>query len=531
LREGDRYLELDWDTPQSDGGTEIEYQIIFKGTNISDLSFLTSLSSDVLEFNDTTVTNGVRYYYALTCVNSMGESARSNIVQGTPSGLPSPPLVLKAFPNDRSVLLTWEHPLSDGGALVNSYDIFRNEKGREFRSLTSLPSTQSNFTDNEVTNGVLYHYKIRAVNDNGHSEFSSEVEALPLGPPTIPEPFIVTSGNRFIEIGWTDLKSNGGDPTCKVLVLRAHGVGIDENNLKDHPELVITLAIVPATTGFYNDTTPKNGIKYFYSLIAENKAGRSERSDWISSTSHGPPSIIENLTVGAENGIVELIWSKPIEDGGLPLISIEVHKRRGQEQTEKVIELDPDMTQYHDKDVRNGTFYHYYLISRNALRTSPPSIEVTVIPRGPPFPVQNLTVKLLDGKVLIEWKAPESDGGYEITDYTVSRQYNGGTFILLGNVGPNTCNWTDISPPSGLNTYRVSAINGFGESGPSYSDEIRVQRGVGHTKDQSWMLIVLGSLTLLVICVLTTLAVILKRRGRSPDYTKGVQVTPPTDRS
>ncbi len=531
LWEGDRYLELEWDTPQFDGGTEIEYQVLYKGTNISELSFLTSLNADKLEYNDTSVTNGVRYYYVLTCVNSIGDSARSNIVNGTPSGLPSTPLALKAMPHDHSVLLTWEHPLSNGGAMVRSYELFRNEKGKEFRSLKSLPSTQVNFTDNDVVNGILYHYKIRAVNDNGCSEFSSEVEALPLGPPTIPEPFIITSGNRFIEIGWKDLKSNGGDPTCKIIVLRAHGIGIDENNLKDHPELVITLAIVPATACYYNDSTPKNGIKYFYSSIAENKAGRSERSDWISSTSHGPPSIIENLTVGAENGIVELIWSKPIEDGGLPLISIEVHKRRGQEQTEKVIELDPDVTKYHDKDVRNGTFYHYYLISRNALWTSPPSIEVTVIHRGPPFPVQNLTVELLDGKVLIEWKAPESDGGYEITGYSISRQYNGGTFILLGNVGPNTCNWTDVSPPSGLNTYRVNAINGFGESGPSYSDEIRVHREAGHTKDQSWMLIVLGSLTLLVICVLTTLVVILKRREHSPDYTKGVQVTPPTDMS
>ncbi len=76
---GNKYVNLTWSAPVSNGGSEItEYRIYRNGT------LLSTVSGDKLWYNDTTVKNGVTYTYTVTAVNSVGESDKSNEVQATP---------------------------------------------------------------------------------------------------------------------------------------------------------------------------------------------------------------------------------------------------------------------------------------------------------------------------------------------------------------------------------------------------------------------------------------------------------------
>ncbi len=78
---GNEYVNLTWNTPASDGGSNItEYKIYRNGTLIA------TVPADRLWYNDTNVVPGVNYSYYVTAVNSVGESQPSNTVKATPTG-------------------------------------------------------------------------------------------------------------------------------------------------------------------------------------------------------------------------------------------------------------------------------------------------------------------------------------------------------------------------------------------------------------------------------------------------------------
>ncbi len=81
---GDGYVTLTWNAPSSNGGSAITSYKIYRGTSSGGESYLTSVSGSTLTYTDSSVTNGVTYYYYVTAVNAKGESDKSNEVSATP---------------------------------------------------------------------------------------------------------------------------------------------------------------------------------------------------------------------------------------------------------------------------------------------------------------------------------------------------------------------------------------------------------------------------------------------------------------
>ncbi len=81
VKSGERYVNLTWEKPLSNGGSDItEYRIYRNGTLIA------NISGEHLWYNDTNVVNGQTYTYYVTAVNAAGESPKSNEVEATPWG-------------------------------------------------------------------------------------------------------------------------------------------------------------------------------------------------------------------------------------------------------------------------------------------------------------------------------------------------------------------------------------------------------------------------------------------------------------
>ncbi|MHA1974872.1 MAG: OmpL47-type beta-barrel domain-containing protein, partial [Candidatus Hodarchaeales archaeon] len=88
---GNGYVDLTWNPPANDGGTPITSYSIYRKTTGS-YTFLASTTN--LAYNDTSVANGITYYYVVTAWNSVGESSSSNEVYATPDiqfTVPQPP--------------------------------------------------------------------------------------------------------------------------------------------------------------------------------------------------------------------------------------------------------------------------------------------------------------------------------------------------------------------------------------------------------------------------------------------------------
>ncbi|HDD60552.1 MAG TPA: hypothetical protein ENF69_06400, partial [Euryarchaeota archaeon] len=108
--EGDRYVNLTWKPPINDGGSLILKYNIYRGNSPENIFFLSSTSSPTPYYNDTYLTNGVRYYYYITAVNSIGESPPSKIISAVPYRPPDPPQNLTAESGKTFVELSWDPP-------------------------------------------------------------------------------------------------------------------------------------------------------------------------------------------------------------------------------------------------------------------------------------------------------------------------------------------------------------------------------------------------------------------------------------
>ncbi|HEY0703748.1 MAG TPA: glycoside hydrolase family 44 protein [Candidatus Acidoferrales bacterium] len=130
-------------------------------------------------FTDTTTTNGTKYFYVVSAVNSTGESASSNEISATPTApaqAPATPANLQATGGNAQVSLTWN---ASTGA--TKYNVKRSTtSGGPFNTTLASPTTTT-YVDTSVTNGTAYFYVVSAVNTAGESANSAQATATPAG--------------------------------------------------------------------------------------------------------------------------------------------------------------------------------------------------------------------------------------------------------------------------------------------------------------------------------------------------------------
>ena len=177
---GDGYVLLTWVGPDYDGLSPITSFAIWREDDSAPFSIAEVLPG-VFEYNDTTVFNGETYQYFVLALNEIGESGRSDRVQGKPMKVivpPSPPKALTATLDGDMVDLTWEGVDDDGGDEVSSYNIYRrvNDNGSEL--IRVFTSSIFYYTDTDVIPGNTYVYYLTAENSAGESDPSNEASVV-----------------------------------------------------------------------------------------------------------------------------------------------------------------------------------------------------------------------------------------------------------------------------------------------------------------------------------------------------------------
>jgi fibronectin type 3 domain-containing protein len=270
---------LTWDQPAHDGHSPILSYRIYRNTSTDSYeSYVASTLSH--HFIDSTVTEGITYYYIVTAVNEYGESAISNEISLqlsltlTP---PSPPENFSVEEHDNYLSLSWDPPIIDGGVAITSYHIYRGTTSGSYLLLGV--TINEFFNDTTVQLETTYFYVVIALNSIGESEFSDEVQGLPTGqsviPPTVsspPQNPTATTGENSIYLSWSIPLDDGGSPITGYHVYRGTSSG-----------QYVLIFITPDT--FYNDTMVFGGITYFYVVAAINSVGESIFSIEVSATS------------------------------------------------------------------------------------------------------------------------------------------------------------------------------------------------------------------------------------------------------
>ncbi len=181
-------INLSWTDNSSD---ETGFKI-YRGSTL-----VTTTAADATSYNDTGLTCNTAYTYTVIATNAVGDSAATSPANATtqacgatttttipattttttlppPSGLPDAPSGLTAQPvSHEAIYLTW----TDNSDNETGFIIERWSMGAAWTTVGVVGADVTSYTDSPLSYSWEYHYRIRAYNASGNSDYSNETSA------------------------------------------------------------------------------------------------------------------------------------------------------------------------------------------------------------------------------------------------------------------------------------------------------------------------------------------------------------------
>jgi titin len=153
------------------------------------------------------IPTGARYF--LRVYDHDGNAATSTTMTGirviTPTSPPAPPAHLALWVLSASAVnFTWEDASND----ESGFELWRSAAGSAFARIQSLPPNAISTNDTGLAGGVVYRYRVRAVNAFGFGESNEVSVGSPNPVLDAPTSLAATArGTRLVELQWSDNSS------------------------------------------------------------------------------------------------------------------------------------------------------------------------------------------------------------------------------------------------------------------------------------------------------------------------------------
>uniref|UniRef100_A0A3P8UAD3 Immunoglobulin like and fibronectin type III domain containing 1, tandem duplicate 4 n=1 Tax=Amphiprion percula TaxID=161767 RepID=A0A3P8UAD3_AMPPE len=218
--------------------------------------------------------------------------------------------------------------------------------------------------------------KIQLKNPFGSVEATSRLIVLDRpGPPEGPVETVETTSS-IIEIKWNPPKDDGGSAVTNYIIERQQ-VG---------QSLWTKLGDVSADKNSFRDRNVTHGKKYNYHIYAENPEGISDALETADSIMAGimilagPPGAPK--VVSASKTCINLTWTPPEDDKGIPIIGYQVEKRK--KDTTQWIALNTlnepiEDVNYAVKDITEGAEYEFRVSAINESGAGDPSTPSAMV--------------------------------------------------------------------------------------------------------------------------------------------------------
>ncbi len=365
---------------------------------------------------------------------------------------PVPTLIAKG--DDDLVKLNWSSSPSEAYVL-EGYNVYRGTDEGSIRLFRSNVKDEY-YLDTDVENGNAYFYQVAAVNSAGESGLSNLVQVVPMGLPSPPRDFLVDTGNGTVNITWDTPSDLGGGTLLGYYLYR----GPDEGNMSViHQPSADELRHV--------DTDVEVGEVWFYKLVASNERGKGLFTTTLNVTVTSPPTAPLDFDVTAGPGKVLLSWEAPASYGGTVLLGYRVLRGSHADMMETIATILPDSYEYEDKEVINGSTYHYRIQAYSSVGSGRLSEVIPATPYGPPGNPIIDNIEFGDGQVWIEWTPPKNTGARPIIGYNIHLGSSPETLSLAKSIDVSTSDFLTGLENEVRVYIAVTALNEVGEGSPS----------------------------------------------------------------
>lgn len=367
-------------------------------------------------------------------------------------GTPNPPTnLIAAAASASQINLSWQPGPSGEFYTPDSFIIYRTTGNNlNFAGLApyaTVPSSQITFSDNELTSGVTYNYKVAAKNGNLESENSSVASAIPAAAPTMATNVTASALNSSqIQLNWDAVS---GATSYKIY-------------RKSSAPTFSPLTTV-GTNGFI-DSSLSPETTYSYYVIASNSAGDGPSSAIVSATTPATastgvndttPPQITNVVVDPGIGQAQISWQT--DELADALVQYGTTQNYGKNMTfgratAEQATLSP---------LQSETIYYFKLIATDASgnRSEHSGNFTTKVDSQPLSPPTDFQAIVSGGKVLLSWKNPTGNSTFRGVRLlrksgTPSQTSADGDLLVAADVE----SFSDITVESGI-TYFYTAYS------------------------------------------------------------------------
>lgn len=413
---GDTEIVVSWTTPTTDGGSEITG---YTATAIDNSSHSEFCTTSALTCTITGLTNGTEYSVTVVAQNAIGDSAPTSGLLRTPNVVPGAPTLESAIAGNHSIAVTWTAG-SNSGTAVTGFTATAVDSLLNSHTCTA-GSSATTCTITSLVNGTEYTVSVTATNAAGTSAESNTLTATPMTVPSYPSIVLLSPGDQSIEVSWSSSPSAGGGT---IDGYRATAIDVSSNTFTCTTDETATSCSITGLT---------NGTQYTVTVAAHNEVGYSSESGSGSSTPRTTPDTPDAPTVTSLNASLKVEWSAPASNGGASITGYTATADDGSSTFSCTWTSGPLHCTI--TGLTNGTSYDVTVVAVNAAGPSAPSDVTAGVPATVPSAPSITSVVRVLGTITVEWSAPSSTGGADVTDYTV-------TAVPNDSSGNLDCTWT-----------------------------------------------------------------------------------------
>ena len=389
----------------------------------------------------TGLTNGTTYTFTVTATNSVGTSsasAASNPV--TPFTTPGAPRSVTAVPGNGEATVSFLPPTTNGGNNIFEYLVVSTPEGK------TATGFESPITIGGLTNGTSYTFIVEARNLGGYGADSTASAAIIVGVPSQPLNPLAIGGNQQAVVTFDPPATDNGSAISSFRVTASPGgaTAVDTTS-------TITVGSLSTNTA------------YTFTVAATNEIGTSAESQPTPSILLGTPDAPTGVTATAGAAQASVAFT-PGADEGSTITEFRVTAIPGIGGTP--VTATGSASPINVTGLTNGVVYTFTVRATNSVANSPesaPSAPVTPLD-VPGAPTITRATSTGSGTALIYFTAPASNGGSDITNYTVTSDPAGAPGTGTGLTSPITV--TGLTDTT-IYTFTMIATNAQGDSAPS----------------------------------------------------------------